>query len=324
MTRIWNKQVFMATLLCAGGAGSLYANDSTAILKSGELQLANSPHITLEREDLYVSAAEVRVSYTFRNTSNAAITTLVAFPLPEITVGDDTEYSVEASGPANFIDFNVSVDGQPVTPELQLRATRLGVDQTALLKRHRIPILPFGEGFYKALETLPGTARNGLEQAGLIDWQTSFGANNVPLPNPHWRAHAAFYWTQTFPSGAVTQVTHRYNPVPGVSFFSPDVLKNRQMKDTYCMDKSFTRAASRMIAKTPNAMMRELHYVLTTARNWLGTIGEFHLTIDKGKPGNLVSLCLAGIKKTGPTTFTFSAGDFVPQHDLKILILEPR
>ena len=69
-------------------------------------------------------------------------------------------------------------------------------------------------------------------------------------------------------------------------------------------------------------MMRELHYVLTTGSNWLGTIGVFHLTVDKGKPGNLVSLCIDGIKKTGATTFESVKKDFTPERDLKILILE--
>ena len=311
-----------AALLWAAFPPGARANDSTAILKSGELRLTNSVHITLEREDLYLSASQVRVSYKFRNTSKADIVTLVAFPLPEITIGQDIQYGVDAKDPANFIGFKVRVNGQAAVPALQLRATRFGVDQTGLLKRHGISVLPFGQDFYSRLEKLPDAARSELEQAGLVDWNTSFGANNVPLPNPHWRAHAVFYWRQTFAAGAVTQVSHSYRPVPGVSFFMPEILNDKQMQDAYCMDKAFRSATGRKLAKAPNAMMSELHYVLTTGANWLGTIGAFHLTIDKGKPGNLVSLCIEGIKKTGPTTFEVRKKDFIPQRDLKILILE--
>lgn len=314
----------LAALAWTWVSTSAHANDSTAILKSGELQLTTSPHIALEREDLYLSASEVRVRYSFRNTSNIDVVTLVAFPLPDIIIGDDANYSVEASDPANFIGFKVQVNGQSVSPSLQLRATRFGVDQTSLLNRLGVPVLPFGEGFYPALEKISGPARKELEEAGLTDWNTSFGANNVPLPNPHWRAHAAYYWKQTFPAGAVTQVSHSYRPVPGMSFFSPELLDDFLMQDTYCMDKPFRRSAKQKFTKTQNAFVRELHYVLTTGGNWLGSIREFHLTIDKGKPGNLVSLCIKGIKKTGPTTFEVTRKDFIPQRDLKILILEPQ
>ena len=316
--------VLLAGLAWALLSTPAWANDSTAILKSGELQLTTSPYITLEREDLYLSAREVRVRYAFRNTSKSDVVTLVAFPLPEIVIGDDTQYSVDASDQANFIGLRVQVNGQSVTTSLQLRTTRFGVDQTALLNRLGIPVLPFGEDFYSTLEKLSAAARTRLEEAGLVDWNTSFGANNVPLPNPHWRTRAAYYWKQTFRAGAVTQVTHSYRPVPGVSFFSPEILNDTLMRDNYCMDKGFRAAVRRKLAKTQNAMMKELHYVLTTGANWLGTIGEFHLTIDKGSPRNLVSLCINGIKKTGPTTFEVRKKDFLPERDLKILILEPQ
>ncbi len=324
MAALHTSLVLLAGLVWTAFATSAHANDSTAILKSGALQLTASPHIALEREDLYLSATQVRVRYAFRNTSKRDVVTLVAFPLPDIVIGDDADYSIEAGDTANFIGFKVQVNGQTVTPTLQLRATRFGVDQTALLNELGVPVLPFGADFYPSLENISPAGRNALEEAGLADWDTSFGANNTPLPNPHWRAHAVYFWKQTFPAGAVTQVSHSYRPVPGVSFFSPEILNDLPMRDTYCMDKSFRRSAARKLAKSQNAMMRELHYVLTTGANWLGTIGAFHLTIDKGSPRNLVSLCIEGINKTGPTTFEVRKKDFLPERHLKILILEPR
>lgn len=299
------------------------ANDSTAILKSGELQLTTSPSIALEREDLYLSTAEVRVRYRFRNTSNKDVTTLVAFPLPEIAVGGDIQYSVDAQDPVNFIGFAVEVNGERLTPHLQLRAIRFSIDQTALLARHGLPVLPFAADFYPKLEKVSGDARRDLEQAGLVDWNSAFGANNQPLPSAHWTAHAVYYWTQMFKAGTVTEVAHRYRPVPGVSFFYRDMVNDKALQEAYCMDSGFRKAAVARFGKTQNAMMRELHYVLTTGANWLGAIGAFHLTIDKGKPENLVSLCIDGVKKTGPTTFEVTRKNFIPERDLKILVLEP-
>lgn len=316
--------VLMAGLVCAVVSTRAQANDSTAILKSGELQLTTSPHITLEREDLYLSTSEVRVRYAFRNTSNSDVVTLVAFPLPDIIIGDDSSYSIEARDPVNFIGFKVQVNGQSIAPTLQLRASRFGVDQTDMLNRFGIPVLPFGNDFYLRLEKTSGAARRELAEAGLADWNTTFDANNVPLPNAHWRAHAVYYWKQIFPAGAVTQVSHSYRPVPGVSFYSNEFLNDPAIQNTYCMDKGFRKSVRSKLAKTQGAFVKELHYVLTTGANWLGTIGEFHLTIDKRSPRNLVSLCINGIKKTGPTTFEVRRKNFIPERDLKILILEPR
>ena len=67
----------------------------------------------------------------------------------------------------------------------------------------------------------------------------------------------------------------------------------------------------------------ETDFVLKTARNWKGPIGRFHLTIDKLKPDNLISLCWDGdLKKTGPTTFESTRENFAPAGDIKLLVLE--
>ena len=66
-----------------------------------------------------------------------------------------------------------------------------------------------------------------------------------------------------------------------------------------------------------------ISYILTTGQNWYGSIGTFHLTVDKGATDNLVSFCGDGVKKTGPTTFELTYQDFWPERELNILILQP-
>ena len=317
------KQIAAAVLFCLALLPIPgLANDSTAILRAGDLQLTFNPDIAMLAEELTISAREISVSYRFRNASRRDIETLVAFPLPVIQVGEDTQYDVPQADAENFLDFRLLVDGQPVMPKLELRAHRFGVDQTKLLAELGLPLLPFGD-LYARLEKLGKGAKQRLEHAGLADWHTSFGAGNTPLPNPHWRVRAAFYWQQRFPAGETVAISHRYRPVAGMSFFGEHVLSNAGLQRDYCMDDAFLRAARGLIERGEQAMVRELHYVLTTANNWRGTIGEFRLVIDKGKPRNLVSLCRDGIKKTGPTTFEYRSKEFVPQNDLKVLIIEP-
>jgi hypothetical protein len=45
--------------------------------------------------------------------------------------------------------------------------------------------------------------------------------------------------------------------------------------------------------------------------------------VDKLKPDSLVSFCMDGVRKIGPTQFEVKKTDFVPNADLRILILDP-
>jgi hypothetical protein len=60
---------------------------------------------------------------------------------------------------------------------------------------------------------------------------------------------------------------------------------------------------------------------VTTARNWAGCIGRFTLTVDTGRADALVSFCRQGVRKTGPTTFVWEARDYVPDSDLRMLLV---
>ena len=52
-------------------------------------------------------------------------------------------------------------------------------------------------------------------------------------------------------------------------------------------------------------------------------IGELHLTIDKLKPSNILSLCWNGdLKKTGPTTFESVLRNVRPARDIQMVVLE--
>ena len=64
-------------------------------------------------------------------------------------------------------------------------------------------------------------------------------------------------------------------------------------------------------------------YIVTTARNWAAPIGRFTLTVDKGSPEAVASFCRTDVRKTGPTTFRWEARDYVPDQDLRVLIVQP-
>ena len=307
------------------------ANDSTAGLDAGGLKLTFNPDIRMESEDLYLSRDEVRVVYQFHNTSDHDIATLVAFPLPVMNIGEEGNYALEGRDPVNVMDFQVTVEGKPMEPSVEIKATRFGVDVTDVLKRYDVPLtmLAPGEGAGNALsdrlDNLPEDARKELERYGVIDWNTTFGAEDKSLANTHWDTQITFYWLQTFPAGRTIEVKHRYKPVPRHFFFAKDDLASPETQKLFCLDQAFTSAAQTAMKQSSQDMLAgyELKYVLMTAGNWLGPIQKFRLTVEKPSEQALVSLCAEGIKRESASTFTLSADDYVPNGDLNVLFVEP-
>jgi hypothetical protein len=318
----------LAAMLCAATA---LANDSTASLDAGGLNLTYNPDISMESEDLHLSPGEVHVDYRFRNLSERDIDTLVAFPLPVIIIGEEGNYDIQGRDAIDVMAFKLAVDGKPLTPSVDIRAARFGVDVTEVLKRYNIPPTMIAAdndaivALHSRLDDLPEQAKAELERFGVIDWNTTFGAEDKPLANAHWDTHLAYYWFQTFPAHKTVDVTHRYKPVPGRFFFTKETLADPEMRKRYCMDQAFISAAQKALNQSPQKLLdaTELKYVLTTAGNWQGPIQKFQMTIEKPSAEALVSLCANGVKRAGPTTFTLSAEDYVPESDLAILFLAP-
>lgn len=317
------QPVFVAAFFALAAPAS--ANDSTAQLGAGGLQLVRNEAIELLAEDLYVSVDEVRVAYRFRNRTDAPVTYLVAFPLPAIdaVVPEEMNIVLPDAGSDNFVDFTVTVDGKPVTPKLDARVTALGVDQTETVKRLGLPLNPMADGLYQRLENAPEAEKSELNRLGLaiVDPYNTEAA---------WRLETTFYWEQTFPPGKEVTVKHSYRPVTGFGFFGDWVFGEGEgtYRDKYCMDSSFETAARKKLAAiagddNPYLDERRVSYILTTANNWASPIRDFRLVVDKGDPDALVSFCGTNVRKISPTQFEMRAADFTPEQELEILIAAP-
>jgi hypothetical protein len=132
-----------------------------------------------------------------------------------------------------------------------------------------------------------------------------------------------YYWTQKFPAGKTVVVEHTYKPALWQSF-APEPTTDDTAK--YCIDAGTTKAIA-ALARTDQVKVyfaNGLNYILKTARNWSGPIGDFHLTIDKGDARNVLSACVDGLKKSGATKFELRKKDFVPERDLSLLIATSR
>lgn len=325
-----------ATFLLVLAATAARANDSTAELGAGGLVLSRSDVVEMAREELFLSREAVRVDYVFRNRSDAEVSSVVAFPMPDIEANPYQNVSIPFDADDDFLGFAVSVDGTAVVPALQQRALAAGLDVTGDLVARGIPLFPYGGGAQAALAGLPQDVVADWVARGIViieEYDDGSGPKRVVAP--YWRLASTYWWRMTFPAGRDVAVAHRYTPSvgssAGIGFFGEGRIgggSHAEYKARYCMDEGFEKAVLKAAKASPDGYPRlfetRLSYILTTGGNWAsGTIGDFRMTVDKGDPKNLVSFCGEGVTKTGPTTFEMRATDYVPERDVEILILEP-
>jgi hypothetical protein len=328
--------LFAACVLTAPVWTSARANDSTAELATGGLVLTKNDAIEMRTEDLFLSAKEVRVRYRFFNKSNAEVTTLVAFPMPPITIeGPDHNISVPTEHPENLFGFRTTVEGRPVAAQLEQKALVNGIDHTALLRQLKVPLAPHLAATNEALDRVPRERWDELVKLGLAEIEEfDVGKGMEKHLTARWTLQSTYFWQQAFPAGRELAVEHRYQPSVGASVQTvigdPELMKEdwfREYQQKYCMDNAFmsavsrARRATRSRDQTPYSEER-LAYVLKTGANWAGPIKDFRLVVDKGEATNLVSFCGEGVKKINATQFEMRKRDFTPQADFYILILK--
>jgi hypothetical protein len=328
----------LLALLALSGAPAR-ADDSTATLGAGGLVLEKTDKIALVSEDLYLSPTAVRVSYRFRNLTNADIETNVAFPMPDVTGSVDMTVAMPQPGKDNFLGFVTRADGKQVDSQVEQRAflTAEGkpeVEITERLKSLRVPLVPTLDAAGAALLALSEPQRKALADAGIVytdevDEGKGLHTELVPL----WTLRSKFWRKQIFPAGRDLLVEQTYAPGTGsqstLTFGAPDLTAEQaaHYRETYCTDGPFLSAVQSLYRKAnaPNSKLgayeEYLSYVITSGANWAGPIGTFRLVIDKGDT-TLVSFCGDGVRKIGPTTFEMIAKDYLPKRDIDVLFVK--
>ena len=260
----------------------------------------------------------------------------------------------------NPLDFTATVDGKPVAVKTERRAyyeapagnadpeapyvppppsaayDAPGEDVTELLTGMGIPLSLDPETVMQALDKLTEAQAKILKDKGLAERDTY---DNGPEMRwmIGWSIGIRHYWDQSFPAGAEIRISHSYDAFPNGGLFywydwtkpTPDweTDPNGDDKAKYCIDEGTGKAIMAALPADPEAggahhgTAFNIQYVLTTANTWKGPIGSFKLTLDKGKAENVLSVCMDGIVKSGPTSFTVEKKNFSPDKDLDILVV---
>jgi hypothetical protein len=277
------------------------ANDSSYGDDNGSIVFLRQADVSMDKETLYISRKRVEVDYVFSNRGKREISTGMAFPMPPVQFEDGDHNAIS--------DFRLWVDGVPQKTEKKwVVKLQDGTDVSARFAASGWTIGDVGD-FIDSKEVPAG------KKALPADWFDQEGL-------PRFTLSEYFIWQQVFPVGKPVSIRHRYVPSywSGVPIPASEVLKDYG-KDS-CVDADTDRSI-RKREKTYGVEWAFLRYILTTANNWQGPIGQFKLTVAKDSPTQILSLCFDGeLRKQSPTTFVFEARDFKPKRDLDILLID--
>ena len=240
------KSLLVAFALLAP-SGPALADNSSATIEAGALNFVVNQQVSMTEEELTLSPERAHVRYRFDNKSNQDFEGLVAFPLPEIAVGEEGNYTIHAADPANPLEFKATSDGKPIDVKVEARSTALGVDVTALLaKNHLPPTTIFADDaaqqrfYYKSLNKLPREALDELQRYGAVAVNRSGETVDV---NPEWTTSIVYYWMQRFPAMKSTEIAHDYRPAPRDFFADYAEIASPAMAKQYCPDAAFLETA---------------------------------------------------------------------------------
>jgi hypothetical protein len=315
------------------------ADDTLATLGTGGLVPLKSTQIRMAREDLEIGVHQVHVSYEFRNDSDKDIDAVVAFPLPTLNGPNlwHSPWELPTKTRPNFVDFSLTVEGKKVVPQIEVKAFHEEKDVTAILRANGMSALALIEDyneFRKHWKELPPKNLNALSKQELMIDEGELTADNKTVPDyfPNWDVKVKFYWTQHFPAHGSVHISHTYTPVTGGGYMEdPD---SRSLPEEYCGTQLDRAHVVNLFQKHPvkpdpsgETMLgdlREIQFILKTANNWHGPIGEFNLAIIPDHPDEVVATCMKGLKRVAPGRYELHRTQFAPAEDLTVAIVQAR
>ena len=309
----------MAPALVTAWAGTARANGATASFPAGGVVFKPEKHVSIEHEDLDIAMDRIHVHYVFKSTAAEPLDLTIGFPLPKYPVGDDgPDYlgnrSASENDLKNYLAFKVKVDGRPLKPKLHQFAWLGDRNITLELQKMHIPPFTFPDSVGdKTLKKLPKSALNKLMKMKFVEQD-----GNDPTLYPRWDYQSVYEWQQSFNPGR-TDVDVTYVPLAGDDSFA-NILSFDDMVawggKKYCFDDAFRKRVQSISGKNASFEPSPLGYILTTAKNWNGPIGEFDLKVT-ASDHEIFSFCPpAGLKPKGDGTH-WVARNFVPDKDLK-------
>ena len=317
-----------------------FPDDSAAAVAAGSLVARRETRIVMAKEVLTISPQKVVVDYDFRNDTDVAVTTEVAFPIPPYDNSPD-QYPPKV---LSFSDFKLIIGGAHVKVAEEARAFLKGREVTSVLKAANIDIATFGH-WDSDNETPEDFNRLSKIDQGRLVRLHLFDSDD---PRGNWTVYLQYHWTQVFRPHSTTHIQHEYSPVGGSELMprvtiekalgvktrpagSAATPEDSKLLSSFCPDAGILHAVEKSMSTADEADASFAHpfwvdFILKSANTWRQPIEDFTLTVERGaadESGNttLVSFCSpqnAPVKKLDADQFSVHLSNFIPKADLRI------
>jgi hypothetical protein len=311
---------FLGIAAAIGSAASALANGATASFPAGGVVFKHEKHISIEREDLDITLEKIHVHYVFRSNASHPLKLTIGFPMARYPLAfDGPDFLGARAAPTedihDYMAFKVKVNGKPLKPKLHQYAWLGDRNITLHLRKLHVPPLVFPATVgAKELQKLPKTTQNKLLKEKFVERYA-----DDPTLYPQWDYQSVYEWRQSFKPGE-TDVDITYVPLTGDDTAEDKYsLYPGQGSDAeYCYDETLKKKFKALLDKKAYIEPLSLGYILKTAKNWNGPIGQLNLKVSS-KNGYLFSFCPpAGLKPAGDGTH-WVAKNFVPDRDLDVV-----
>ena len=313
------QSAFLAALTLALASTGAAAVGPTVELPAGGLVFPSQDKVQVEREQLTIALDRIEITYVLRLIEQRPLSMVVAFPLPTIDMAALTGHEVaipayDPANPTNYVGFWTLIDGQPVEPEVDVRALAAGhIDVTQRLLEHGLSLYPLAADLPEKLADLPAATRDDMADGSIL-------AINDGTSSPLWAMSTVFHWrVRVEPRKSVT-VQHRYQPITGSAPWTPEFASTARSK--YCLNADEVAFLGRRAANGKPPTVYWVHYH-PSSNSWIkGASETFRLTIDKGSAGGIAATCFPGLQAATASTLEWVTTDRVDDADIDVLFVE--
>jgi hypothetical protein len=305
--------VFVANAALASAVGP------TQELPTGGLIFVGQDKVQVTREDLTIGLDRIEITYVLTASERERVSLAIAFPLPTIDLaqlqGNDVAVpAFDPSNPTNFVGFWTLVDGQPVEPEVDVRALAVGqIDVTRRLLELGLPLYPLAIDMAERLAALPAAAREDLADGSMVTVVDN-------IVKPLWSLRTVFHWRTVVTDAAPVTIRHNYKPISGSTIWSADIAET--MKKKYCLSDADAATLDKRAAAGKAPAIYWVHYH-PVANTWVkGPSEAFRLTIDKGGAQGIAATCTKGLRLTTEATLELIATDRADDVEIDVLFVE--
>jgi Domain of unknown function (DUF4424) len=313
------RMTMLVASALAASAATAFGIGPTQELPSGGLLFVAQEKIQIISEQLIIGLDRIELTYVLTALERERVSLAIAFPLPTIDLAqlqgiDVAVPSFDPTNPTNFVGFWTLVDGQPVEPEVDVRAFAVGqIDVTRRLLELGLPLYPLALDMAERLAALPTDARNDLADGSIVTV-----VDNVT--RPLWALRTVFHWRTVIGGNAPVTIQHHYKPIVGNTQWSADI--SEPIKRKYCLSDADASTLDRRAATGKAPTIYWVHYQ-PASNGWVkGSSETFRLTIDKGSTSGIAATCTKGLRSATATTLELVAADRADDVEIDVLFVE--